>query len=89
VTIVAGGETVRAGPGTVVHIPRGTLHHFTNERGSPAKLLAVYAPAGFEDYFAAAGTPTSRDPTPPPVTPETLHRLRAAAPQYHLEISCG
>jgi len=49
-----GGET-SAVAGSVIFIPRGTPFAWRNEREEPARYLAVYAPAGFEQFFLDVG----------------------------------
>ncbi len=46
-----GGQEVHAGPGTLVLKPKGIPHTFWNSGSSPARLLEVIWPAGFERYF--------------------------------------
>jgi len=46
-----GDDVVTAGPGTWVHKPRGQWHTFWNAGDTPALLVEVISPAGFEDYF--------------------------------------
>lgn len=46
-----GDEEVHAGPGAFVLKPRGIPHTFWNSGSTPAKLLEVISPAGFERYF--------------------------------------
>ncbi len=51
-----GDESFRASSGDFVHIPRGTLHRFTNAGSRPAKLLATFGPGtGLEEAFRSAG----------------------------------
>jgi quercetin dioxygenase-like cupin family protein len=45
------GETVRAGPGAFVFVPRGVRHTYANPGPDPARLLLLLSPAGFERYF--------------------------------------
>jgi mannose-6-phosphate isomerase-like protein (cupin superfamily) len=86
-SILVGEETVRASTGACVHVPAGTVHTFRNEGGAPGRLIIMYTPAGFENYFSTAGTPaTHGDDTPPPVTQEMLERFQAYAAQFNLEI---
>lgn len=86
-TIFAGEQTVRAGPGTSVHIPAGAVHTFKNEGSEPGRMVIMYAPAGFENYFATVGAPTTHDDEKaPPVTQEALERFQAYAAQFNLEI---
>ena len=42
------GEQVVAGPGTFVLVPPGVRHGFANRRDTPARILNVHAPAGFD-----------------------------------------
>ena len=86
-TIRAGDQAVRGGPGACVHVPSGTVHTFKNEGSTPARMLVVYEPAGFEQYFSAVGTPTVHgDETMPQLTQEMLERFQAYAAQFNLEI---
>lgn len=50
----ADGEVVRAGPGTFLNLPTGSLHRFRNVGDRPGRLLILCAPAGIEAFFAAA-----------------------------------
>ncbi len=49
--VLIGDREVRAGPGTFVLKPQGIPHTFWNPGSSPARLLEVIWPAGFERYF--------------------------------------
>ena len=60
------GETTEVGPGELVHIPRGAVHHFDNPHDVAATQLAIVTPgilgaAYFEEIAAvlaaAAGGP--------------------------------
>jgi len=44
-TMRLGAETRPVGPNSILYVPRGTPHAFTNESGEPALAYAVYAPA--------------------------------------------
>jgi len=46
----ADGDTV-AGPGTLVQLPPGAWFRWANERDEPARMLCMFAPAGFEQFF--------------------------------------
>ena len=52
VTLRVGDREIQAVPGSVVLIPRGTPHTFWNPGKSPAKLLVIFSPAGYEGFFA-------------------------------------
>ena len=57
-----GEEVVYGEPGDLIFRPRGQWHTFWSAGNTPARMLEIIAPAGFEQYFAelvegAAGTP--------------------------------
>ena len=52
--VFEGGET-SAVAGSVIFIPRGTPFAWRNDREEPARYLAVFAPAGFEQFFLDVG----------------------------------
>ena len=47
------GRNVTAGPGTMVYVPRETVHAFTNIATTPGKILEWGLPGGQERYFEA------------------------------------
>jgi mannose-6-phosphate isomerase-like protein (cupin superfamily) len=47
-----GDEHLEAGPGTLVHKPRGQWHTFWNAGDEPCRILEIISPAGFEQFFA-------------------------------------
>ena len=46
-----GDEVVFAEPGDLVFKPRGQWHTFWNAGDTPARILEIISPAGFEGYF--------------------------------------
>ncbi len=84
-------RTVECGPGTFLHLPKGTVHTFRNIGEVDGKLLVTISPAGgFEDLVEELGEPTQEKapPTPPSVPPDaaTAKRLAAAARKHGIEI---
>ena len=51
VNIKIGEQTIRGTVGSFVLIPRGTVHTFWNAGPTPAKLLVIFSPPGFEQAF--------------------------------------
>ena len=51
VEITVGPTTVRAVAGGFVLIPRETPHTFKNGGSKPARILTIFSPAGFEQFF--------------------------------------
>jgi mannose-6-phosphate isomerase-like protein (cupin superfamily) len=74
-----GGELVFGEPGDLIFKPRGQWHTFWNAGDTPARILEIISPAGFEQFFAelvegamAGGAPD-------------LEALAATAARYGLE----
>jgi quercetin dioxygenase-like cupin family protein len=44
-------ETIVAGPGDFVNVPRGTVHCFRNTGTETARLVLTFTPAGIERWF--------------------------------------
>lgn len=51
VTIQQGEEVTLTRAGTYVLKPRGIFHTFWNAASTPARLIEIIAPGGFERYF--------------------------------------
>jgi quercetin dioxygenase-like cupin family protein len=81
-----GDETVTAGPGAFVNVPRGMVHRFHNSGTGTARLILTFTPAGMERFFEET-LERALDPTqPPPDNHEAVvARYAAAAPRYGLE----
>ena len=47
-----GDHVLEAGPGSLIFKPRHQWHTFWNAGDSPARILEIISPAGFERYFA-------------------------------------
>jgi len=48
------GEWTNAGPGSVVYLPRGSVHTFKVVSETPGRHWVLTTPSGFERYFARA-----------------------------------
>lgn len=73
-TFNAGGQTVKAGPGSFVSIPRHTEHSFTVD-ARDTQLLNFYTPAGFDVLLIGISHPADRNEPPPPGVPLAPPRL--------------
>jgi quercetin dioxygenase-like cupin family protein len=75
----------RAGPGSLVFLPREVPHGFTVSDAGPGRTLLVLAPAGFERFVAALGeSPT--DLTLPEPAPPDVARVIGLAAAHGIEI---
>jgi quercetin dioxygenase-like cupin family protein len=52
IEFLLGGETILAGPGDFVNIPRQTVHRFLNAGAETARLILTFTPAGIDRWFA-------------------------------------
>ena len=82
---VTDGTTTRATVGSIVRIPRGVLRDYRNVGPEPAKVLVLFAPGGFEEFFEEVGELVT-DKSAPPQDPPDVERLVAAAAKYGAEI---
>ncbi|WJV44590.1 cupin domain-containing protein [Streptomyces flavofungini] len=85
--VLAGGTTARAHVGDFLYLPRGIVHGFTNPGVTPARMLILTAPAGFERFFAEAGAPARPGEQAPPFDPADFARLAELTRAYgaHIE----
>ena len=58
-----GGEIFEAGPGSLFHIPAGTVENF--KPTSTVRVLITYTPGGIDEFFAEAGERAKRYEVPP------------------------
>ena len=75
-----GDQEWRAGPGSLVFLPRAIPHGFSVSAAGPGRLILVLSPGGFDQFVAAAGEPAQalRLPDPVPPDPAMLAQLAAA-----------
>jgi hypothetical protein len=87
ITFRLGAERIVASAGTFLNMPIGSLHGFKNESDQTARMLISVAPAGLEEMFFEVGQPLDSDrQQAPPVTPDAIEKLLAAAPRYGITI---
>jgi mannose-6-phosphate isomerase-like protein (cupin superfamily) len=86
IAFTADAERRSVSSGDSVFVPRGTRHFYRNEGTTPARMIAVYTPAGMEGWFREVCTPVD-DPSamPPPVTEELIQRMLEAGPRWNVE----
>jgi mannose-6-phosphate isomerase-like protein (cupin superfamily) len=73
----SGNESVDAGAGSSVFVPRGVVHAFRNNADTPARMLVTMSPGGFEDYFIGLGAIIRASPQWPPQDMTALIDLNA------------
>ncbi len=85
VEFLLGEDTIPAGAGSCVYVPRGALHTFKNVGTSPSRVLFVLNPGGFEKFFLEAGEPAPKGSSPPKGEPD-VGRIVEIGQKYGLEI---
>ena len=84
-TFYVGEEKIEAGPGTWVYGPREVPHGFRIEGSSPARMLLLNTPAGFERFPVEVGEPAKELALPPAEEPN-MERLLSISAKYDIDI---
>ena len=74
-----GDRILDASAGSIVFIPRGSVHTFCNPHDREVRFLGIISPAGFEGYFEDAAELI--ESTPPGTSPN-IDKIRAIAESY-------
>jgi quercetin dioxygenase-like cupin family protein len=86
IEFMLGEETILAGAGDFVNVPRGTVHRFRNSGTEAARLVLTFTPAGIEHWFEET---LERAPNGATDAPDNIEEVGAryveAAPRYGLE----
>ncbi|WP_411093542.1 cupin domain-containing protein [Streptomyces sp. 049-1] len=81
--VTAGEDEYEVSPGGVVYIPRGTSHSYRNlSSAEPAKMIAIFTPAGMEEMFREIGRPGIRGQLAPPLDPSDVEAMGSVAKKY-------
>jgi hypothetical protein len=81
VAFVCDGKWLTAGPGDVVFGPRNIPHGFKVTGTTPAQMLLLVTPGGFEQFVEDLGEPAGTPPSPPDLT-----QLVAVAAGYGVDM---
>jgi mannose-6-phosphate isomerase-like protein (cupin superfamily) len=74
-----GDRTWRAGPDSLVFMPRAIPHGFTVSDDGPGRIIIVATPGGFDQFVAAASEPAPDLCLPVPIPPDPARLTRLAA----------
>jgi mannose-6-phosphate isomerase-like protein (cupin superfamily) len=84
------GNTLRAGSGSLVYVPKGALHAHRNVGEVLGRMLTTHTPGDlYELFFENAGRPADADDGGPPAfeeRPEAEKRIVEAASEFGIEI---
>jgi quercetin dioxygenase-like cupin family protein len=82
------GRTIRVGAGSLLYVPKGTLHAHKNVAKTTGRMLVSQTPGGLHEcFFEEVGEPTM-DGSEPLVSesPQDMKRIIAIAVKYGIEI---
>ncbi len=84
----SGEETLRVGAGSLLYVPKGTLHAHKNVGEGEGKMLVAQTPGGlYEHFFEEVGKPADGDAGPLVFEDHPdARRIVALAAQYGIEI---
>jgi len=78
---------VRAKPGALAFVPRGTVHRFRCLGDNAGRMLLIYTPpGGIEGFFRESGIPAGGDGPAPPVSSGEIARTEKAGLRYGLQV---
>ena len=84
------GHTSRAWAGSLVYVPKGTLHAHANVGKVPGRMLTTHTPGDlYEHFFENAGRPAEVDDDEPPAfggRPRVEERIVEVASEFGIEI---
>jgi quercetin dioxygenase-like cupin family protein len=85
-TVSVGDRTIKATPGTLVVVPRDTVHSFVIE-SEQLRVLTLLTPAGLEGWFKEFSVPAAALTLPPPaeISRSEIQRMLEVSPQYGVE----
>ena len=74
--------------GGYVFLPKGIPHAFRIEGSTPARLMQMTLPPGFERIVQDIGVPAPARTLPPPgaLAPDLIERLVALGTKYHFSV---
>lgn len=78
---VIDGKWIKAGPGTFLFGPREIPHGFKIVGTSPARMLILATPGGFEHFVEELSQPMTAQPGPP-----DMAKLTAVAAKYEIDV---
>ena len=86
---LSGTETIRAGAGSLLYVPKGTLHSHENVGDGAGRMLVSQTPGGlYERLFEELGKETNGDDAEPPVFEDRpgARKIVTVAARYGIEI---
>jgi quercetin dioxygenase-like cupin family protein len=66
IEVLDGDAQFRAGPGDIIHVPRGSRHGFKCVGFHPARILVLFTPGGQEGMFIEGGEEAQAGVAAPP-----------------------
>jgi mannose-6-phosphate isomerase-like protein (cupin superfamily) len=90
VDFTVGNEHLQVSPGECVLVPRNTIHTFRPASESGSRVITVFQPGGFDQWFRDMGVavkePQARELS---TRQEIIQRVMRESLRYHMEIIGG
>ncbi len=83
---ISAADSYRVRTGSVVHVPKDTLHTFRNAGTAQGRALVLVVPGGFERFFAEIGMKVDGTGRPALSRPPDLDQVVAVARKHACEI---
>lgn len=81
------GNSIEAGPGSLIYIPKGSLHALRNSGSATGRLLVLQTPGGVhERYVEEVGNPVQDNGVPLAKETRPVAELAATGAKYSIEI---
>jgi quercetin dioxygenase-like cupin family protein len=77
---------MKAKPGAVAFVPKGTVHRFRCTGDRTGRLLLVYTPGGIEGFFRESGRQAVANGPAPQLDSDEIARSEIAGRRYGLEV---
>ena len=77
---------LKAKPGAVAFVPKGTVHRFRCTGDRTGRLLLVYTPGGIEGFFRESGRQAVDNSPAPQLDSDEIARSEIAGRRYGLEV---
>jgi oxalate decarboxylase/phosphoglucose isomerase-like protein (cupin superfamily) len=82
------GRTIRTGAGSLIYVPKGTLHSHKNVGENVGRMLVTQTPGGlYERFFEEVGKPADREAASLDIEDQPdMEKVVKVAAEYGIEI---
>lgn len=86
-TFHVGADSIEAGPGSFIYVPRGTVHSVKNTGTTPGKALVTITPGPLVHFFDEVGVPVHDMASfQAPSGPPDMEKVGGSARRHRIEL---